>query len=185
MVGAITPTAGGVTFAGDLGGARYAFRSSNGEVLSRINTGGAIAGGIITYQADGQQYLAVTSGNVSRTTWPTASGIPTVILYRLGNGQSRASDVAASTPVETSSATRTGDAASGRRVFGTICAACHGGNGEGGAGPTLRGIAARYNQEQAVAFIMHPSGAMPALYPSIVNEQQVADVAAFILSLPG
>lgn len=184
VVGAITPTAGGVTFAGDLGGALYAFRSSNGEVLSRINTGGAIAGGIITYQADGQQYLAVTSGNVSRTTWPTASGIPTVILYRLGNGQSRASDVAASTPVETSSATRTGDAASGRHVFGTICAACHGGNGEGGAGPTLRGIAARYNQEQAVAFIMHPSGAMPALYPSIVNEQQVADVAAFIRSLP-
>lgn len=57
VVGAITPTAGGVTFAGDLGGALYAFRNTNGELLSRIETGGANAGGIITYQADKQRTL--------------------------------------------------------------------------------------------------------------------------------
>jgi len=183
VVGAITPTAGGVTFAGDLGGALYVFRSTNGELLSRFETGGAIAGGIITYQADKQQYIAITSGNISRTTWPTASGIPSVIVYRKGNGQSRANQSVAKVAVEQASERRMGDAALGKGTFETICAGCHGAAAEGGAGPKLRGIAARYTYEQAVAYIKAPKAPMPALYPSLLNAQQVTDVAAYIHSL--
>lgn len=156
----------------------------NGELLSRINTGGAIAGGIITYQADRQQSLAITSGNISRTTWPLASGIPTVIIYRKGMGHNRANQGTAKASAEQASATRLGDAALGKGTFGTICAACHGVAAEGGeAGPKLRGIASRYRYEQAVAYIKVPKAPMPALYPSMLSEQQVADVAAYILSL--
>ena len=184
VVGAITPTAGGVTFVGDLGGMLYAFRSSDGELLSRIDTGGAIAGGVITYQAGGQQYLAITSGNVSRTTWPTASGIPTVIIYRKGNGKSRATGAVTKEAEGLVTTTRPGNAAVGKSVYSSVCAACHGGNGEGTAGPKLRGMAARYSLEQAAAFIKQPKAPMPALYPSMLNDQQVSDVAAYIHSLP-
>lgn len=187
VVGAITPTAGGVTFAGDLGGALYAFRSSNGQLLSRIDTGGAIAGGIITYQASGQQYVAITSGNISRTTWPTASGIPNVIIYRLGSSQDRTNSPSAAAPIEAvaGAGLHAGDPVSGRRVYNAICAACHGANGEGSAGPSLRGVGGRYSQEQAVAFIKRPNAPMPALYPTILEDQQVVDVAAYIRSLAG
>jgi glucose dehydrogenase len=41
----VTPTAGGVTFVGDMAGTLYALRSSTGEVLRKIDTHGAIAGG--------------------------------------------------------------------------------------------------------------------------------------------
>lgn len=183
VVGAITPTAGGLTFAGDLGGKLYAFRSLNGDLLARIDTGGAIAGGIITYQADRQQYLAITSGNISRTTWPTASGIPQVIIYRLGNGLNRASQGTAKAAVVHNAPVRSGDAALGKSTFESICAGCHGNAGEGSAGPKLRGISARYTQDQAVALIKAPKLPMPAFYPSMLDSQQVEDVAAYILRM--
>ena len=51
IVGAITPTAGGVVFFGDLGGNFYALDSSNGQKLwgQVLGSGGGIGGGIITY----------------------------------------------------------------------------------------------------------------------------------------
>ena len=94
VVSAVTPTAGGLTFAGDMGGTLYAFRSKDGAVLWKTDTGGAIAGGIITYQAEKKQYLAVTSGNISRSTWPQATGNPSLIVYRLGNDQKTAAQTA-------------------------------------------------------------------------------------------
>lgn len=184
VVGGVTPTAGGVTFVGDLGGALYAFRSTNGELLSRIDTGGAIAGGIITYKANGQQYLAITSGNISRTTWPTASGIPTVVLYRKGDGQSRANQMAARPSTLPTAAARPGSSVLGKGVYDSVCSGCHGSGADGGAGPKLRGIAARSSYDQTVAYIKSPKAPMPALYPSMLDVQQVADVAAYVHSLP-
>ena len=51
IVGAITPTAGGVVFFGDLGGNFYALDSSTGQKLwgQVLGTAAAIGGGIITY----------------------------------------------------------------------------------------------------------------------------------------
>ncbi len=51
-------------------------------MLYRFNTGGAIGGGIATYTAGDRQYVAVTSGNASRTLWRT-TGAPTLILFGL------------------------------------------------------------------------------------------------------
>src|SRR5271169_979997 len=57
IVGAITPTAGGVVFFGDLGGNFYALDSATGEKLwgQVLGSGGGIGGGIITYNVDGVQ----------------------------------------------------------------------------------------------------------------------------------
>jgi len=82
VVSGITPTAGGVVFAGGLAGNFFALDASNGKVLLKYPTGGGIAGGIITYAVGGKQYVATTSGNVSRTTFRT-TGSPTVIIMAL------------------------------------------------------------------------------------------------------
>jgi alcohol dehydrogenase (cytochrome c) len=183
VVGAITATAGGVTFAGDMSGKLFAFRSTNGDVLLRVDTGGAIAGGIITYQADKQQYLAITSGNISRSTWPMASGLPEVIIYRLGDGHDRASLASSKHTSMTSEPAHLGDIAVGKALYATICASCHGAAGEGLSGPKLQGIATKYSYDQAVAYIKAPKLPMPMLYPLILTEQQVADVAAYVRTL--
>jgi alcohol dehydrogenase (cytochrome c) len=57
---AVTPTAGGVTFFGDIGGDFYTL--ATGENLWGQDTDGAIAGGLITYTANGAQKISVAAG---------------------------------------------------------------------------------------------------------------------------
>jgi alcohol dehydrogenase (cytochrome c) len=70
IVGAMTPTAGGLAFFGDIGGDLYALDSATGEKLWGQDLGGAIAGGVITYTANGAQEVAVAAG-FTMLAWPT------------------------------------------------------------------------------------------------------------------
>jgi alcohol dehydrogenase (cytochrome c) len=58
------------------------FDSKTGKQLYRFATGGAIAGGITTYLAAGKQYVAVPSGNSSKSLWQNR-GAGTVIVFGL------------------------------------------------------------------------------------------------------
>lgn len=80
MVAGITPTASGLLFTGDLNGNFLVLSAADGKVLYRFNTGGAIGGGMSTYTAGGKQYVAVPSGNTSRTMWKT-NGSATVFVF--------------------------------------------------------------------------------------------------------
>src|ERR1700685_3462475 len=82
-----TPTAGGLTFTGDLAGNLLIFNSKTGDLVRKLQTGGALAGGMITYEIGGKQYLAFTAGNVSRTAWG-ALGLPSVVIMALDTGHS-------------------------------------------------------------------------------------------------
>jgi alcohol dehydrogenase (cytochrome c) len=65
VVAAVTTTAGGVVFGGELTGDFIVLDARSGEVLYRFNTGGPIGGGIVSYEVKGKQYVAVTSGRPS------------------------------------------------------------------------------------------------------------------------
>jgi alcohol dehydrogenase (cytochrome c) len=65
ILGAVTPTAGGLVLFGDVGGNFYAFDAATGRKLWGQKIGGAIAGGVITYTANGTQKVAVTTGYIS------------------------------------------------------------------------------------------------------------------------
>jgi len=80
MIAALTPTAGGVIFTGDLDGNFLTLDAATGSVLYRFNTGGAVAGAASTYLVDGKQYVAITSGNASRSIWKT-TGAATVVVF--------------------------------------------------------------------------------------------------------
>jgi PQQ-dependent dehydrogenase (methanol/ethanol family) len=82
MVAAVTPTAGGVVFTGDLNGDFLALDAATGKTLFSQNTGGAMAGGVITYRAGGKQFVAAASGNTSYIAW-TVTGKPTVVIFGL------------------------------------------------------------------------------------------------------
>jgi alcohol dehydrogenase (cytochrome c) len=179
IIAAVTPTAGNVAFAGDLSGKFYVLRSSDGEVLKTWDTGGALAGGIITYSVASKQYVAVTSGNVSRVS-VGGSGLPTVIIYSLPTAE------AAQTPIFVPPAvgTATLDAIIGEGLFARVCAGCHGASGEGAAGPSLEGISARATVEQTKDWIRNPkSAAMPKLYPESISDQDVDSLVAYLRTL--
>jgi PQQ-dependent dehydrogenase (methanol/ethanol family) len=79
MYAALTPTAGGVLFTGDLGGNFLALDARNGNTLYSFNTGGPIAGGVITYAQGGKQYVAVASGSSGGSI--PLSGSTTIVIF--------------------------------------------------------------------------------------------------------
>ncbi len=80
--GGIAPTAGGVVFFGDLGGNFYALDAANGRKLWGKKIGGAIAGGVITYMAGGEQKVAVATG-LANVTLPTEVATGKVVVLGL------------------------------------------------------------------------------------------------------
>jgi alcohol dehydrogenase (cytochrome c) len=83
MVGAVTSTAGGLVFTGELSGDFMAFDAETGDELARIPTGGPMGGGVVTYSVDGKQYVAAASGNPSPFWIDAEPGVPTLVVYTL------------------------------------------------------------------------------------------------------
>jgi len=181
IVAGVTPTAGGVVLTGDMAGNFLALDSATGRVLYKKLTGGAIAGGVITYSVDGKQYVAYTSGNVSRSTFG-AVGVPTIVIMAL-NGKAPSADVSArSTSVVAlrRQGTTRPNVARGRKLYAQNCSACHGANGEGVTGKNLQNLGQRLTLEATVQWLENPKPPMPKLFPSPLGEQDVLDVAEFI-----
>jgi mono/diheme cytochrome c family protein len=81
-----------------------------------------------------------------------------------------------------------GDAANGKRVYlADGCFTCHGRVGQGGAyngpAPILAKTAMPF--EGFKMQIRNPSNDMPAYSEAVMSDQQIADIYAFVQSLPG
>jgi alcohol dehydrogenase (cytochrome c) len=84
----VTPTAGGVVFFGDMGGNFYAVDATNGQKLWGQKIGGAVGGGVITYQTNGTQKVAVATG-LTEILWPTEITTAKVSILGLGANPKR------------------------------------------------------------------------------------------------
>jgi alcohol dehydrogenase (cytochrome c) len=172
VLGGVTSTAGGIVMTGDNAGNFLIFESENGTLLRKENTGGAVAGGVVTYMRGGKQYVALTSGNVS----PASSGSvgrPSVVILSLPGSAS--APAAATTP----------DAVRGKQLYIQLCAGCHGPEGERIAGKDLKSLKSRMNATQLARFIFSPTGTMPRLFPdphTSDDERDVRDVAAYVVT---
>ena len=83
MVGAVTTTAGNLVLTGELTGDFLVLDTRTGDVLYRFNTGGPIGGGVVTYAAAGQQYIAIVSGSPSNFWVDQNRGAPTIFVFGL------------------------------------------------------------------------------------------------------
>ena len=79
MYAALTPTAGNVLFTGDLLGNFLVLDARTGATLYRFDTGGPIAGGVITYEQKGRQFVAVASGHSGGSI--PLTGSTTVVIF--------------------------------------------------------------------------------------------------------
>jgi alcohol dehydrogenase (cytochrome c) len=68
-------------FTGDLDNNFLAIDAHNGKTLYSFNTGGTVGGGVISYELDGKQYIATTSGVISG--FFGGSGTSAVIIFAL------------------------------------------------------------------------------------------------------
>jgi alcohol dehydrogenase (cytochrome c) len=82
MLAAVTPTAGGVVFAADMGGRLYAFDAANGRILWQNDTGLSMGGGIVSYVAGGRQLVGAAAGMKSPI-WPGGSSQSRILVLGL------------------------------------------------------------------------------------------------------
>ena len=82
-----------------------------------------------------------------------------------------------------SSAAPSGNAENGKKLFDTIgCWQCHGYSGQGGAG---RKIAPDPIPFQAFSrYVRKPGGSMPPYSPKVISDSDLADIYAFLQSIP-
>jgi alcohol dehydrogenase (cytochrome c) len=172
VVGGVTPTAGGVVMTGDNAGNFLVFESDTGRLLKKENTGGAIAGGVVTYWRGGRQYVAFTSGNISPTGLGSA-GRPSVVVMALPQARVPA----------TAAGTAAADAGRGKTVYGQVCAGCHGPDGDRIADKQLKAAVARMDAAQLARAIANPAGVMPKIFPAprtAEDERDLGDVTAYL-----
>jgi len=177
VIAGVTPTAGGVTFTGDLAGNLLVLNSKTGELLHKQQTGGALAGGVVTYESAGTQFVAFASGNVSRTAFG-ALGLPSVVITALKSERTAA-------PQTRKAVTANGPAgapnvANGQRLYTQVCTSCHGPDGNLIADHKLNNLKSQRDLPATIEFIKNPKLPMPKLYPDLLNEQSVVDVANYL-----
>ena len=83
MVASVTTTAGGLVLTGELNGDFLVLDATDGEELFRFYTGGPIGGGVVSYEIDGKQYIAVMSGRPSGFWVDEHAGSPTAFIFAL------------------------------------------------------------------------------------------------------
>ncbi len=171
VLGGVTATAGGIVMTGDNNGNFLVFDSESGKLLRKEPTGGAIAGGVVTYWRGGKQYVALTSGNASPAATGT-TGRPSIVVMSLPTK-----------PADGTADSAAVDGARGHQLYVQICEGCHGLEGNRITGKDLRSVKSRMNAEQLAAFIRNPTRAMPKIFPesrSADDERDIRDLAAFL-----
>ena len=83
LLAAVTTTAGGVVFTGELTGDFLVLDARSGVVRYRFNTGGPMGGGIVTYAVNGKQYVAAMSGQPGSSWVGQHPGSATVLVFGL------------------------------------------------------------------------------------------------------
>ncbi len=125
MMAGLTPTKGGLLFAGDVRGNLFAFDAKTGAVLNHLDAGGALNNGLISYAVDGTQYVAAAVGGVTLLARGVGGALKVKVLSLQG------SDTPKTTSFDRLPTQMTGPEGAFRAAIARVCAPCHGGNGEG------------------------------------------------------
>lgn len=82
MLAAVTTTASGLVFTGELTGHLLALDARDGSVLYRADVGAPVHAGLITYAVGGKQYVAVATG-ATTSFWRVPSASSRVTVFSL------------------------------------------------------------------------------------------------------
>jgi len=148
--GGTLATAGNLVFQGNSQGEFTAYRATNGQKLWSAPTQAGVLAAPITYEVDGEQYVAIevgwggafglAAGELARDAH-LASNLPRVLAFKIG-GDAKLPQLPAAPPAKLDPPAEIGDAASwtaGKAVFHMYCSVCHGDAAvSGGVLPDLR-----------------------------------------------
>jgi alcohol dehydrogenase (cytochrome c) len=195
--GGVLVTKTGIAFTTDVGGHVYAFAAKSGKLLWQADTGSSNVSPISAYRVDGEEYIALVSGqagNQQTPNLPTPHG-SVVTAYRVGpvvstiansaSGQVALAPTAsnANLPASVGSAPYTAQqVADGSRAYAKQCLACHGAQLQGISAPALTGASfarAHLNLSQLRSVV---TTQMPLNAPGSLTPSEYASIMAYLLS---
>ncbi|MDR2216613.1 MAG: PQQ-dependent dehydrogenase, methanol/ethanol family [Nevskiaceae bacterium] len=157
VTGGALATAGNLVFHGNLPKREFAaYRATDGERLWSFDTKTAVLAGGISYQVDGDQYVAVAVGGPMPGGYYAPNGAR-LLVFKLG-GNTVLPDIPPFTEAPLSTAAQFADAATitrGAAVFEAQCQLCHGRNGAARSTfPDLRRSPALTSQESLDTIVL-------------------------------
>ena len=191
-------TATGIVFTSDLGGAVYALDVTTGKQLWKADTGSSICAPFATYMLDGNQYLAILTGqggNQQTPNLPATHGSQ-VLVYKLGATQTVVNGTEGQTPVAAipssganAQIAGTGSApytkqqvAHGQGVYSAQCAVCHGDKLQGVSAPALTGPSFAKSHLNVSEIRSVVATQMPLTAPGSLTPEDYASIMAYMLS---
>jgi len=193
--GGVLATAGGVVFQGNADAKLVAYRADNGERLWDFFAQTGIVAPPISYELDGDQYIAVASG------WggtfallyggllpqESTAGVGRLMVFKLG-GKSKLPaqlDSVSRKPTPPNSSADAATIAKGNKIYDNNCGVCHGDHAiSSGLVPDLRWtpyLGSDEAMEMVVLKGMLSARGMPS-FNNVINKQDLHALRAYIIS---
>jgi mono/diheme cytochrome c family protein len=157
VLAGLVPTKGGLLFGGDTHGNLLVFNAMDGKLLKRIDAGGALNNGLISYSAGGAQYVAAAVGGAAENP-STVAGALRVVVYGL-SGPDMPEVVTLDRVPPSAAAGWT----AGRVLFVQACAQCHGNPLMGSSAPPFARQSQLADPELLKRFLSSVPPPMPRL----------------------
>jgi len=192
--GGIVTTAGNLVIQGDATGHLNAYRADNGEKLWSIDAQSPIMAAPVSYEVNGEQYIAVLSGFGSAFSLQAGKvaaqsgnirNISRVVAFKIG-GTAALPPAPPEQKLVLNPPPATADAATvaaGDHLFGRYCAACHGENAVGGGVvPDLRASTFLGNDffyEIVLNGAMKDAGMAP--FKAVLDQKDATAIRAYLI----
>ncbi len=192
--GGVLATAGNIVVQGDAAGNFNAYRADNGKKLWSFNVQTAVMAGPVSYEVDGEQYIAVVAGwgsafSLQAGKLAAMSGnlrnVSRVLAFKVG-GTATLPPLPAEDKLVLNPPASTADPATiahGNDLFGRYCSACHGESAVGGGTvPDLRASSFLGNDfwfEIVLNGAMKDAGMAP--FKSVLDHKDAEAIRAYVI----
>lgn len=174
VLAGLVPTKSGLLFGGDTHGGLLALNARNGALLTRIDAGGALNNGLISYAVDGEQYVAAAVGGMTENPSPVAGALR-VAIYGL-----HASDRPRVVALDRLPPSAAPGWTENHVAFIQACGQCHGTTGGGSSAPGLARQSQLSDPERLKQFLTTVLPPMPHLYPGMLDDNDVKMIADYL-----
>jgi alcohol dehydrogenase (cytochrome c) len=167
VLAGLVPTKSGLLFGGDTHGNLLVLNAKDGTLLKRIDAGGALNNGLISYSAGGAQYVAAAVGGATENP-STVAGALRVVVYGLSGPDTPVVAMLDRVPPAAAAGW-----SAGRVLYLQACAQCHVNPLFGSSAPPFARQSQLGDPELLKSFLTNVPPPMPRLYPSVLNDDDV------------
>ena len=174
VLAGLVPTRSGLLFAGDTHGNLLALDAATGALLKRLDAGGALNNGLISYAVGGEQYVAAAVGGGTENP-STVAGALRVVVYGL-----HAPDQPTVVMLDRLAPVTGHGFTMGAVIYGQACQQCHGAAGAGSSAPAMLRQSQLADPTLLRQFLSTVPPPMPHLYPGLLNDDDVRALAEYL-----